>query len=81
MHVELTQEECAVLIAVLTYAEGEALVNSPPMCKAIASLRPMRSALVYLYLRSVADMATKDDGTHHDSHGTQIDSQSGSRVS
>lgn len=55
MTVELTREEAEILIAVLTYAEGAALVENPAMTEAIYALRPWRSALLRVYLSQVGN--------------------------
>lgn len=51
MTVELTQEEAELLIAILTYAEGHALMDSDAVSRALQALRPWRSALLQCYLR------------------------------
>lgn len=50
MTVELTPEEAEILIAVLTYAEGAALVENPAITNALHALRPWRSALLRAFL-------------------------------
>ncbi len=52
MNVEMTLEEAEILIAVLTFAEGAALVGNPPIGEALKELRPWRSALLMAYLRA-----------------------------
>jgi len=53
MTVELTRYEAEILIAVLTFAEGAALMENPAMMEALSVLRPWRSALLAAYLRQV----------------------------
>jgi hypothetical protein len=60
MTVEMSRYEAEILIAVLTFAEGVAPLTEPAMVEAIAQLRPVRSALVGAYLRSVGE-PTSDD--------------------
>jgi len=49
--VELTREEAELLIAVLTYATGAALVENPSIVTALNLLHPWRRALLMAYLR------------------------------
>lgn len=51
MTIDLTRDEAEVLIAVLMFAEGAALVQSPPITEAMKVLEPMRSRLVGGYIR------------------------------
>lgn len=51
MTVELTLDEAQIVIAVLTYAEGEALIGAPAITEALRALRPWRRSLLISYLR------------------------------
>lgn len=46
-------EEAEILIAVLTFAEGAALVENPAIVEALKVLQPWRTALLRAYLRQV----------------------------
>jgi hypothetical protein len=60
MTIELTQNEAELLIAILTFAEGNALaLQNPAMSVAIADLRHWRSRLMEVYLRSRIEQETR----------------------
>ena len=63
MTIELTRDEAKLLIAILTFAEGEAREVNPPLTRAIGDLRTFRSALLVAYLRSHESPVTADAGS------------------
>lgn len=50
MTVEMNFDEAEVLIAVLAFAEGSALVDNPSIIEALKYLRGWRSALLRTYV-------------------------------
>jgi hypothetical protein len=50
MTVEMTLDEAALLIAILTGAEGTFAVTSPPLTEALKDLRAWRSILLRTYV-------------------------------
>ena len=51
MTVEMTPTEAELLIAILTGGEVSFAVTNPPLVEALKDLRPLRSALITMYLR------------------------------
>lgn len=60
MTVEMTLEEAKIVIAVMTYAEGNSLVNSEAIHLALRELRPWRTALLLAFLRAERPTTTPD---------------------